>query len=64
MTSPNYEAIAVAKLIKSAEKVATISSISTATSEIKVFFTNYLLKTIVELKIYLGSFSFVNYSNL
>jgi hypothetical protein len=64
MTSMNSAEIKVAKFMKSAEKVATISSISTDISEMKVFWTNSLLKTIVKLKIFFGSFYLVNCSYL
>jgi hypothetical protein len=50
--------------MKSAEKVATISSISTDNSEMKVFLTNYLLKTMVKLNMDLGFSDLVNYSYL
>ncbi len=64
ITSPNQANIAVAKFIKSEEKVATISSKSTEISEMNVFCTNSLLNTIVKLKIFLGSFYLVNYQYL
>lgn len=61
MTYPNSLEIKVAKLIKSAEKVATISLKSTLISSMKVFLVNYLLKVMVKLNTDLGSFSLVNY---